>query len=57
MAKKSKELKGVKIYLWDKETIRIYGKQPKFVTSVSNNPNKKRYHRTFFRKLKEILDN
>ena len=57
MPRKYKELTGVKITQWDKETIKIFGKNPKFITTISNNPKKLRYHRTFYKKLKEILDN
>ena len=56
MSRKSKELKGVKIYESDNETIRIYVKNPKFVSYISNKPYSKRYHRTLYKKLKEILD-
>ena len=56
MARKSKELKGVKIYQWDNETIRIFSRLPKFATSISNNPNSVRYHKTLYKKLKEILN-
>jgi len=51
-----KELKGVKITQLDDETIQIFGQNPKFVTTISNNPNKIRYHRTFYADLKKIIN-
>ena len=56
MAKKSKVLEGVRVYEWDKYTIKIFSRNPKFATYISGDPKSVRYHKTLYKKLKEILD-